>query len=122
MKNTLEVACNQWLKVLTVILLVVSPLTTIGAQETTIPDTVPVPTFSLPRGLYERSMTLTLSCSDTVARLYYTTDGSVPTPDNGTLYLSPLTISGTTPLRVVAVRTGWQGQVMSSPVATSKPA
>jgi len=34
--------------------------------------------------------TLTLSCATAGADIYYTTDGSYPTPDNGTLYTVPI--------------------------------
>lgn len=100
-------------------LLVLGAIVNVWASEASEPDTVPMPVFSMPRGLYERSFTLNLTCDDAKTRIYYTTDGRVPTPTNGTLYEGPLTIEKTTPLRAVAVRTHSSGQELISPVATS---
>ncbi len=119
MKKTFSLANPRCLRVLITLFILVCPVCNMGALETSVPDTVPAPAFSLPRGLYEQSFSLSLTCADTAAKLYFTTDGSVPTSDNGSLYKFPLTISSSTPLRVVAVRTDSIGQVLTSPVATS---
>jgi hypothetical protein len=119
MKNTFRLATHHYTKVLFTLLVLVFPVSTIGAQEPSFPDTVPAPTFSLPRGLYEETVAVSLNCADTVASIYFTTDGSVPGPENGYVYRSPLYISSTTPLRAIAMRKGPQSQVLTSPVATS---
>jgi hypothetical protein len=41
------------------------------------------------------------------AQIYYTTDGSAPTPNNGTLYSEPIAISRTTTLRAAAFKDGY---------------
>jgi hypothetical protein len=43
----------------------------------------------------DQAGTLTLSCGTAGAAIWYTTDGSYPTPDNGTLYTVPITTSQT---------------------------
>lgn len=58
--------------------------------------------FSQPRGYCDTSFTLTLSCADTNAQIYYTLDGNTPSETAGTLYTQPLTISKTTVLRAIA--------------------
>ena len=67
---------------------------------------IPVPIFSQKHGFYESSFQLQLSSSISNAVLYYTTDGSVPSKTNGSLYISPITISTTTIVRAVAIVTG----------------
>lgn len=47
---------------------------------------------------------ITLVCDMTDAKLYYTLDGSKPSPSNGIEYKEPFTIDDTTIVRVVAVK------------------
>lgn len=62
------------------------------------------PTFSVSRGYYESSFDVTIATETPGASLYYTTNGSEPSDTNGTLYTGPVTVSGTTPLRAVAIK------------------
>ncbi|MBQ3935135.1 MAG: CotH kinase family protein [Clostridia bacterium] len=59
---------------------------------------------SVPAGVYGKSLTVTLSSPDK-GKIYYTTDGSVPTTKS-TLYSGPITISKTTSVRAINVRSG----------------
>lgn len=68
---------------------------------------------SLPAGYYPDAQTITLSCP-AQANIYYTTDGTIPTPGNA-LYQSPLVISGPT---VVRARVFADGQ-LPGPVLTN---
>lgn len=58
--------------------------------------------FSIDRGFYTDPFTLEISTSTPDATIRYTTDGSAPTDDNGTIYTGPLTISESTTLRAAA--------------------
>ena len=58
------------------------------------------------------SVTLTTNTAD--ATIYYTLDGSIPTPTNGTAYSAPIAISQTTIVRARAYKDG----ALYSPVAT----
>ena len=62
--------------------------------------------FSLHRGFYDTPQQLEIATDTPGARIYYTTDGSVPGPQNGSamLYTGPLTIGTTTTLRAVAIK------------------
>jgi hypothetical protein len=60
------------------------------------------------------NLTVTLSTATENASIYYTTDGSLPDADNGTLYTGPLAIGTTTTLRARAVL----DQFVPSSVAT----
>lgn len=69
------------------------------------PDTTPVH-FSMPHGLYEAPFQLTLTSDTATAQLWYTTDGTVPTPETGQRYRAPLAITTTTVIRAIAVADG----------------
>ncbi|MEZ5302412.1 MAG: chitobiase/beta-hexosaminidase C-terminal domain-containing protein [Verrucomicrobiales bacterium] len=60
--------------------------------------------FAPDRGFYEEPVEVTITCATPGAMIAYTTDGSEPTPDNGTQGASPLavTVAATTPLRARA--------------------
>lgn len=64
-------------------------------------SSVPAPLFSHPHGLYERAFTLTLSCEDPSAILFFTTDGSTPS-GTSRRYTTPLALHSTTVLRAMA--------------------
>ena len=64
-------------------------------------------TFSHKRGFYDRPFDLAIRTSTAEAEIYYTTDGSKPSSQNGTLYTGPIAISTTTTLRAIAVKNGY---------------
>lgn len=63
------------------------------------------PQVSVPGGIYNQSQTISISC-DKSDQLWYTLDGTVPNPDNGTPYTTKLVIDTTTVLRVIALHDG----------------
>ena len=64
--------------------------------------------FSVKRGFYEAPFQLELSCATPGATIYYTTNSSSPGGTNGCTYLEPLTIGGTTPVRAMATKAGFE--------------
>lgn len=62
----------------------------------------PAPVLSRERGLYFQPFDLYLTCAIRNAVLYYTLDGSEPSPSNGTFYTNSIPISGTTVVRAKA--------------------
>jgi hypothetical protein len=71
--------------------------------------------FSVERGFFTSSFTVSLSCSTAGATIRYTTDGSTPTATTGTLYAgTAISITKTSSLRAAAFKTGW----LSSSVMT----
>ena len=66
--------------------------------------------FSHDRGFYEIPFQLTITCATSEATLYYTTDGSLPDPQNPSafIYEKPLPVSTTTTLRVRAFLDGYE--------------
>lgn len=63
---------------------------------------IPLPVFSQARGFYTSSFSLDLSHSGDVD-LYYTLDGSSPHTTNGQLYSTPIELSGTSVVSVIAI-------------------
>ncbi|MFZ4575327.1 MAG: chitobiase/beta-hexosaminidase C-terminal domain-containing protein, partial [Phycisphaerales bacterium] len=53
-------------------------------------------------------LAVTLSCATPGTTLYYTTDGTEPSPTNGQVFTDPLAIQSSTELRAVAVRPGFE--------------
>ena len=62
---------------------------------------------SLPAGFYESNRSVTLSTPTAGATIFYTTNGSTPSPSNGLQYNGPISITQTTNLRAVATRPGF---------------
>ena len=64
--------------------------------------------FSHDRGYYTESFDLAITSQTPNASIYYTTDGTPPSADNGTLYTDPITISSTSTIRAIATRENFQ--------------
>lgn len=69
-------------------------------------DRVSVPVFSLESDTYTTVQQVTLTCSTEGASIYYTTDGSEPSAENGILYTAPITVDKTVNIRAVAIKDG----------------
>lgn len=76
---------------------------------------VPTPTFSPAAGTYTEAQTVTISCSDAEATIYYTTDGKEPSQSSA-VYTEPIFVETTTTLKAMAVSTGGE----ESDVATAR--
>jgi len=70
---------------------------------------VPAPTFSYEDGNLSKS--ITLSCSDSDAEIYYTTDGSSPSKSS-TRYNSPILIDKTVVINAVAYKNGKKSYIV----------
>lgn len=68
--------------------------------------TVAQPNPSLAGGKYEGNQTVTITCATEGAKFYYTTDGTTPSAENGTLYEGPITLTKSCILKVIAVMDG----------------
>ncbi len=64
------------------------------------------PEFDVRRGFYTDPFSVVLSSSSPGSKIYYTTDASTPSEDNGTEYTGPVSISATTTLKAVTVKSG----------------
>ncbi|HWI59416.1 MAG TPA: chitobiase/beta-hexosaminidase C-terminal domain-containing protein, partial [Bacillota bacterium] len=59
------------------------------------------------RGFYDTPFSLAITTATANATIRFTTNGSTPSPTNGTIYTGPLTISGTTVIRAAAFKAGY---------------
>ncbi len=64
--------------------------------------------FSHDRGYYTDSFDLIITSQTPDSSIFYTTDGTPPSLENGTLYTSPITINSTTTIRAIATRENFQ--------------
>ena len=65
------------------------------------------PQFSVEHGFFNAPFQLTITTPTPNSQIYYTTDGSAPSPTNGTLYTGPITVDRTRTIRADAFRDGW---------------
>jgi hypothetical protein len=65
------------------------------------------PQFSVEHGFFNAPFQLEITTPTPSAQIYYTTDGSAPSPTNGTLYTGPITIDRTRTIRADVFREGW---------------
>ena len=66
---------------------------------------VEAPTFSPEAGTYAEAQSVTISCESPSTIIYYTLDGTEPTP-NSTLYSEAISVSSTTTIKAVAYAGG----------------
>jgi hypothetical protein len=64
------------------------------------------PGFSHKRGFYDTNFSLVLTSETAGATIYFTTNGTPPSPTNGVAYISPLTMTNTTVIRAAAFAPG----------------
>ena len=76
------------------------------------------PVFSVAAGTYNVPQAVTLSSTTNGVTIKYTTDGSTPTQNNGSLYGSAINVSSTSTLRAIAYKTGMADSDPSSAAYT----
>ncbi len=75
-----------------------------STNKFTLTPHVPAPVFTPEGGRYETAQDVEITCANTDAHIYYTTDGSEPSASNGTLYNGPITVSAeSTTLKAIAI-------------------
>jgi len=65
---------------------------------------LPSPVFSHKHGFYKTPFEIEIISNLSDVQIYYTTDGSMPGKENGTLYHSPLSVNTTTILRAIVLK------------------
>ena len=76
---------------------------------------LPAPTFSPVAGAYADTQSVTISCTNPSAKIYYTVDGSTPTVQSS-LYTQAVSVPTTTTLKAIAVDP--RGFLLDSPVTS----
>jgi hypothetical protein len=74
----------------------------VSSASFTFSGQAPAATFMPGGGTYTAAQTVTISDTDTTAKVYYTTDGSTPTASSN-LYTGPLTIAASTTINAIAI-------------------
>ena len=82
---------------------------------------VVTPTFSVPPGTYNQPQTVTVSTTTGGATIYYTIDGTTPTPAS-TRYTGPIAVPRSTTIRAMAVATGMANSAVASVTYTLQAA
>ncbi|MEL7339277.1 MAG: chitobiase/beta-hexosaminidase C-terminal domain-containing protein, partial [Bacteroidota bacterium] len=67
--------------------------------------------FSLERGFYDQTQSLSISTTLSQATIYYTTDGRPPSANVGTVYTAPISIDSTSFIRAIAINADTASQV-----------
>ena len=87
-------------------------------KKTTDTNTVATPTFTPADGTtFEDEQEISISCATTGATIYYTTDGGEPTTSDA-LYAGPFTITETTTVKAIAVKSGMTNSAVASATYT----
>ncbi len=81
---------------------------------------VATPRFTPSGGTYNNSKTVTINCDTAGATIYYTTDGSEPTEENGDVYSGPMTFDRTTTVKARAYKEGWEPSEVAQAAYTIK--
>ena len=77
-------------------------------------ETVKNPTFTPSEATFDGSVSVKISCGTNDAKIYYTTDGNVPSAENGTLYSGAISLTSTTTIKAIAVKDGaYSSEVVS---------
>lgn len=74
-----------------------------ASNGTVYDDYVPKPVFGLAAGFYPNAQNVTITCSDPLAEIRYTIDGTLPTTVS-TLYAGPINVATTTVIRARTFR------------------
>ncbi len=79
------------------------------------------PVFTPGGGIYTSTQTVSISSATGSVSIHYTTDGSIPSSTNGTLYSGPVNISTTTTLQAIASASGFTDSNITSAIYTIGP-
>ena len=82
-------------------------------------DKVETPVITPATGTFAAAQSVTIKCGTSGADIYYTTDGKDPT-DSSTKYTSPISVSKTTTVKAIAVKSGWEDSSVATATITIK--
>lgn len=82
-------------------------------------DTVETPVITPASGTFTTAQSVKIACGTSGADIYYTTDGKDPT-DSSTKYTSPISVSKTTTVKAIAVKSGCEDSSVATATITIK--
>ena len=100
----IRISSSQTVKAIAIQVGVATPKTMTASYNIT--GKVKPPTFSPAPGGYGPAQAVSITSSDVGASIRYTLDGSTPTKDSAT-YTGPISVSATTTIKAVAIKTNW---------------
>ncbi len=80
-------------------------------------EKVAAPVFSPAGGSFDKAQSVKITCATTGAKIYYTTNGKTPTTGS-TLYNGAISVSKTTTIKAIAVKSGMINSAVSSAAYT----
>lgn len=93
------------------------PSDVVSETYTQIPETVATPDIEPPSTSFSGSLEISITCSTVGSTIYYTTDGSTPTPSS-TEYSVPFNIGATTTVKAIAVAVGLSNSAVATETYT----
>jgi hypothetical protein len=81
----------------------------------------PAPAFSPAGGTFTQQINVMLSTTAANSTIYYTTDGSTPTVQNGNPYSVPITVNSTETIQAITVVPGYTQSAVASQTYTFSP-
>ena len=122
---------NQYFRCVTSVRKDATPLTIYRGDESSLwyttnlsseaPETVAAPVIAPNGGTFKDSQTVTITCATADAKIYYTTDGSIPTTSS-TLYSTPISLTATTTIKAIAVKDGMTNSAVATATFTKESA
>ena len=87
---------------------------TVATESYTISPPIVAPIFTPSPGVYNSAQNVAMTTSVSGASIRFTTDGTTPSETAGTVYSSPVTISGNTTLKAIAYKSGMSTSSVTS--------
>ena len=78
------------------------------------PTKVETPTFNPVGGTFNTAQSVVLNCTTPNAAIYYTTNGTIPSATNGTLYESAIAVNGTQTIKAIGIKDGLEDSDIAS--------
>ena len=86
----------------------------VASTDYTINGRVATPVMTPGAGTYATAQNVTIATTTPGASIRYTTDGSTPTPTDGTLYTAPVSVSSSLTLRAIAYLLDWTDSAIAA--------
>jgi Beta-galactosidase/beta-glucuronidase len=90
----------------------------VPGSATEVPSKVATPVVTPSAGTYAVPQSVTITDKETDAEIRYTTDGSIPSATNGTVYTGPFTVTQTATVKAIAYKPGMVNSDVSASLIT----
>jgi hypothetical protein len=83
-------------------------------NNVSIEPTLSTPSFTPAGGTYTGTQSVTLTLDPSAQETYYTTDGTTPSPTNGTLYTTAISVSSSETIKAISLASGYISSAVGS--------